>query len=680
VAVTRLEIRARAPYEGGAAFGEAGAYERLDGVVRFAVDPIHPANAPIVDLDKAARDAAGLVEFEADVCLLQPVEAARANRRLLFYVVNRGRMGGLPMSGAVVPQELTERIEPGNGFLLRHGWTLLMVGWQWDVIRRPGYLGLEAPQALGADGQPIHGRIVVQFQPNEPHRTQRLAHWPLHPPPGNPHMAHRPYPAADIDDPAAILTVRDTPDGPRTTIPRAQWRFARDEGGQPVADDTQVWLDGGFDPGRLYEAIYRTRICPVVGTGLLAMRDAVAFWRHAGAAAGNPSAGRIDYAFGFGVSQCGRFLREYLYQGLNLDEAGRPVFDGLIPDVAGARRGEFNMRYGQPSVQHVAGPGHLPPFADDEMTDPVGGWTDGLLRRQREKGGVPRIFTLNTSSEYWRIDSSLIHTDPLGERDVEPPAETRIYLFAGTQHGPGAPPLMTETPAGARTANPMNIVNYTPLLRAALVNLERWTTAGVEPPPSAFPRLADGTAIGRERALDQLGEFPTAALPAVATLPTLHRLDPDSAAGGGDAWPPATGAAYRSFVSALDADGNEVAGLRLPDLTVPLATHTGWNPRHPETGGAGQIVDMQGSTLPFPRTPGSAPEPATRAGRSASATATAPTTSPASAPPPRRSSPSATCWPRTSSRSSPTPRYAGRRLPRRPECRGRAGPCPGSPT
>jgi hypothetical protein len=217
---------------------------------------------------------------------------------------------------------------------------------------------------------------------------------------------------------------------------------------------------------------------------------------------------------------------------------------------------------------------------------------------------VPRIFTINTSSEYWRIDCSLIHTDPLGERDVEPPAETRIYLFAGTQHGAGALPLTTETPAGARTANPMNTVNYTPLLRAALVNLERWVTAGAEPPPSAFPRLADGTAISREQALERLGELaPAAALPAVATLPALCRLDlgpaPERGAG---AWPPEAGAPYRSVVAALDADGNEAAGIRLPDLTVPLATYTGFNPRHPETGGAGQILDMMGSTLPFART------------------------------------------------------------------------------
>jgi hypothetical protein len=600
VAVTRVAIRSRAPFADGAAFGAGGAYERLDGVVSFAVDPAHPANADIVDLDLAERGPDGRVHFESDLCLLQPVEAARANRRLLFFVVNRGRLA-VPLGGGAPPPVPDGGMDPGNGFLMRHGWTVLMVGWQWDVIRRAGYLGLEAPRALGPDGHPLQGRIVVQFQPNEPYPTQVLAHWPLSPAPGNPHFSHRPYPAADVDDPDAVLTVRATPTGPRTTIPRARWRFARLDGDQIVPDDTSVWLAGDFQPGRIYEVIYRTRACPVVGTGLLAMRDATSFWRHGGAAEGNPSAGRIDHAFSFGISQSGRFLREFIYRGLNLDERGRPVFDGIIPHVAGARRGEFNQRHGQPSVQHVAGPAHLPPFTDDVQTDPLTGHADGLLRRQRARGGVPRVFTINTSSEYWRIDSSLIHTDPLGERDLPSPEESRVYLFAGTQHGPGALPLNDQTAYGARTANAMNTVNYLPLLRAALVNLERWATAGVEPPPSVVPRLADGTAITRERALDYLGEkLPNAALPAADLLPTLHRLDlgPDPDHGAG-AWPPPTGAAYRSYVAALDADGNEAAGIRLPDLTVPLGTHTGWNPRHPDTGASGEIVDMMGSTVPF---------------------------------------------------------------------------------
>lgn len=599
MAVKGLTVRSRGPYEDGISFGAVGPYERLDGTVHFAVAPELAANAAITDLDRAARSDDGRVHFSADFCLLQPVELRRGNRRLLFHVANRGRLGTVPFNNAAAPPSLVERIDPGDGFLMRHGWTVLWVGWQWDVIARPGLVGLAAPLAVTTAGQPIESRIVLQFQPNEVHHHQLLAHWPLHPVPGNPDFAHHPYPAADCDEPDAVLTVREHLDGPRRVIPRQEWRFARADGDTPVTDENYVWLGSGFQPGLLYELVYRTRHSPVVGAGLLAVRDSVSFFRRADLASGNPCAGRIDYSFGFGVSQCGRFLRDYLYHGMNVDEHGQRVFDGLIPHVAGARRGEFNFRGAQPSAQHVRNLAHQMPFTDDDQTDPLTGRTAGLLTRQRALGGLPKIITTNTSSEYWRIDGSLIHTDLAGTKDIEPPAEVRIYLFAGTQHGPGILPLNRATPAGAMTANFHNIVNYTPLLRAALVNLERWVTVNQPPPPSQFPRLADGTAVPRERVLGALAGYP-GDRPDPALLPTVRRVvSGPGALTASDPLPLPVGEPYPSFVAAIDADGNEMAGLRLPDLTVPLATHTGWNPRHASIGGAGQLVDMLGSSIPL---------------------------------------------------------------------------------
>src|SRR5262252_618754 len=422
-------------------------YERIDGKLHFSVDPTNAANARIVDLDKAARDADRRVRFWADFVLLQPVDPDRSNRRLLYYVVNRGLRVGVPFNRTGPrPPTLppTDEIDAGDGFLMQRGWTVAMCGWQWDVQRQPGLMGLEAPQALGPDGQPIRGRIAVAFQPNEAHTYHRLAHWPLHPRPGAQAFLHQPYPAADVDEADAQLTVADSRGGPRSVIPRERWRFAREENGQPVADDAHIWLEGGFESGTWYEVTYTTRICPVVGTGFLATRDSVAWLRNE-----TPFDRRIDFTYGHGRSQCGRFLRQYLYDGLNLDESGRQVFDGLIPDVAGARRGEFNQRYGQPSDTSPRGFGGLFPFTSDDETDPVTGQTDGLLRRQRQLGGVPKIFTTNTSSEYWRADCSLIHTDPAASRDVEPPEEERIYLIAGHQHGTGLPELNDTSPIGA---------------------------------------------------------------------------------------------------------------------------------------------------------------------------------------------------------------------------------------
>ena len=593
MAVVGLEIRSRGPYADGAAFGDVGTYERIDGIVRFAVDPAHAANRAIVDLDVAERGADGRVHFLADFTVLQPVDPAGGNQRLLFEVLNRGRKN-VPRHfnrapAAAVP---TEAIDPGDGFLMRHGWTVAWCGWQWDVIRSPALMGLDAPRAL-ANGTPIVGKVSVEFQPNAPAPDKILAN-----------RVHHPYPTVDLDDPAAELTVRDWPGGVRTTIPRDRWRFARDEDGRPVASDSHIWLEGGFEPGKVYEVVYRTGTCPVVGTGLLAVRDFPAYLRHGTADEGNPCAGRVERVYGHGVSQSGRFLRHFLYLGLNLDEAGRQVFDGVIPQVAGARRGQFNHRFAQPSDQSTPSIGHLMPFADEPLTDPLTGESGGLLDRQHELGGVPKIVHVNTSAEYWRGDCSLAHTDVAGTRDVEPPAEVRSYLFASTQHGPGVLPLQyVNSTEGSRGVHGFNAVDYTPLMRAALVNLDRWVSDGIEPPPNAIPRLAAGTAVRPAVALEPFRAISGVTVPDPERVLMIWRTDlgPDAARGIVDP-PSRLGEPYRNHVSAIDDDGNEVAGIRLPVVSVPVATYTGWNPRDPETGGAGQIVSMQGSTLPFPAT------------------------------------------------------------------------------
>ena len=593
MAVARLEITARAPYQGGMTFGDVGAYERIDGLIHFAVDPTHPANAAIVDLDKAPRDTAGQVKFSADFCLLQSVDSTRANRRLIFDVLNRGNRRAVPRMNHV-PQALaqTPDIHPGDGFLFRRGWSIAACGWQWDVHRSAALLGLHAPEALGSDGSPLAGTVRVWFQPNSRERHKLLAD-----------RTHQPYPAADLDQPDALLRVRDWPDGPPTVIPRERWRFARDEGGAPVPDDGYIWMAEAFTPGKVYEVIYRTRRAPVVGAGMLAVRDCASFL-HYSDAADNPCAGRIETTIGYGVSQSGRFLRHFLYTGMNADEAGRQVFDGLLIHVAGARRGEFNHRHAQPSDQHQPSFGHLPPFTDDPQTDPLTGHTAGLLDRQRALGGVPKIVYTNTAAEYWRGDTSLMHSDMAGTRDIEPPADSRIYLFASTQHVAGSLPLADGNgPGEARGRYVANAVDYAPLMRAALVNLERWIVEGAEPPASTFPRFADGTTTTGTEVIAAFRQIPDLSLPNPAQLPVIRRvgLGPDAARGIGR-YPTEPGERYPNYVAAVDADGNELGGIRMPDVSVPLATYTGWNPRHPETGGAEQILPMQGATFPFPRT------------------------------------------------------------------------------
>lgn len=589
MAVTSFEIRTREPYEDGRPFADTGAYERVDGVLTFEVDPLHPANTAVVDLDRAPRDAGGLVTFQADLSLLQPVDPAKANGRLLGDVVNRG---GRTLSYNMTARDAAwpDLIPPGDGFLMNRGWTVAAIGWQWDVIRGTGLIGLEAPMAL--DGaEPIEGSIAVTHQLFAPAPHLLLAD-----------RAHRPYTAAGADQPDARLLVRDHPNAPRREIDRARWRFARVVDERLVPDPSYVALEGGFEAGPIYEVVYRTNVSPVVGAGLLSFRDGASFLRYS-QAEDNPARGRLTHAFAIGVSQSGRFLRTLLEAGLNTDEAGRPAYDGLHIHIAGARRGEFNHRYAQPSVQYSYGFGHRPPFGYEDATDPrTEEPVRGALSRQRAAGGAPKVIATNSSAEYWRGDAALLHVDMAGTRDLPDSPETRVYHFAGTQHGAGAPPLKDVTPAdaSARGAHFTNITNYTPLLRAALVNLERWVCDGVAPPPSAVARVADGTAVPRAQVIEAFRAFPAATTPHPDRLWSVPRLDlgPDAEAGVG-VFPPAEGERYPSLASAVDSDGNEVAGIRLPDVTVPIATVTGWNPRHHETGGEGQIMPMTGSTIPF---------------------------------------------------------------------------------
>ena len=594
--VTSFEIRSREPYEDGRPFGDIGAYERIDGVLHLSVDPLHAANSGVVDLDRAARDADGRVRFEAAATLLQPVDPTKANGRLLGDVVNRGGRTFVAYNLAARDASKPDWIPAGDGFLMRRGWTIASIGWQWDVPAGPGLVGLEAPIALDG-GEPIEGSVAITHQGFVPAPHVFLAD-----------RTHRPYMAAGsgaagIEQADARLLVRDYPDAPRREIERVRWRFARVEDGRSIPDPAYVALDGGFEAGVIYEVVYRTNVSPVVGAGLLSFRDGASFFRYADSE-DNPARGRISHAFALGISQSGRFLRTLLEAGLNLDEAGRPAYDGLHIHVAGARRGEFNHRYGQPSVQYTYGFGHRPPFGYEDATDPrTEEPVPGALSTQRAAGGVPKVIATNSSAEYWRGDAALLHIDMAGTRDLPASSEARTYFFAGTQHGAGAPPLKDTTPAdaSARGAHFTNVTHYGPAFRAALVNLERWVCDGVEPPASAVPRLADGTAVTRDRAIEAFRAFPAATTPSPARLWSVPRLElgPDVEAGVGT-FPPAEGERYPSLVSAVDADGNELAGIRLPDVTVPLATLTGWNPRHPDTGGAGQIMPMTGSTIPLP--------------------------------------------------------------------------------
>jgi hypothetical protein len=583
MSVTHLQILRREPFDDGRVFADVGRYERIEAVAHYAVDPQHPGNRGVEDLHLAERGVDGRVHFSGDVTVLRPLEGGI--RALLMQVPNRGRRNTATFNQFVMSTEDTAEIPSGDGFLFRHGWTVAWAGWQWDVPRTAARtrIGLEPPSVPAAARTPP-SQMQLRVQPHEPRASLPLTD--LHVGDLGRHTLIQP---ADVHEPGARLLVRDGPYGEPVVIPRAQWRFDQ---------DSHIWLDGGFAAGRIYDILYTPLDCPVVGAGMLATRDLASYLRYDPDA---PTAGTIDQVIGEGQSQCGRFLRTYLYLGLNQDEHGRPALDGVLAHIAGGRRGEFNHRYAQPSVQPTPSFGHLFPFADLPQTDPATGKVDGLLSRRLAEGGLPKIIYTDTSSEYWRGDAGLSHTDLATGGDAPLPESVRRYLFASTQHGPGAAVRAQRTLFGSVGRNYLNMVDYRPLYRAALMNLLAWVRDGVTPPESAYPTAE--SRCSRAQVIAVLTPIPGLALPDDGAMTSVYPLDlgPDADRGIGAMPPKLGGEPYPDWVAAVDDNGNEAAGVPMPDVTVPVASHTGFNPRHADTGGEGQLLEYIGSTVPFAR-------------------------------------------------------------------------------
>ena len=595
-AVVRIEVRERTSVLGGKHFGATGAYERIKGRVHFEIDPKLAPNRIISDLDLGPLNKRGRVAFSADFYLLAPVDASRRNGTLLFEVSNRGGKGMLGMFNlAAGSRDPKSEAELGDGFLFHHGFTLAWLGWQFDVPKEPDLMRVYAPVAKQGRN-PIRGLMRAEYIPE-----QRIHSFSL----GDRTMIA--YPVVNPNDPALQLTVRDRRDGLRQTIPREAWQFGRDQQGKPAPDRGKVFMAAGFEPGRIYELVYTAQDPVLVGLGPAGVRDFISFLKQGGLRGRDPATPfegvprRFSQALGFGISQSGRFLRTFLYYGFNQDEQNRPAFDGVMVHVAGAGRGSFNHRFAQPSrdghpFMNCFYPTDIFPFTDLEQSDPETDLSDGILSRAVKENVTPKIFYTNSSYEYYGRAASLIHTTLDGTQDAPPAKDTRIYLFAGGQHGPA-----TFPPAQQRTQQMPNPNNFRWSIRALLLALNSWVADGKEPPPSRYPRLADQN-------LTSLPDLKFPKIPGVR-LPersqTAYRLDfgPSFRSQGiVSLEPPKVGKPFPTLVPQVDSDGNETAGIRLPEIQVPLATYTGWNLRAPELGAADELLSMIGSFLPFTRT------------------------------------------------------------------------------
>jgi hypothetical protein len=550
--VTRVDVARRMD------LGSTG-YEKIVGTIHFAVDPRGPRNSRIVDLDKAPLNADGRVEFSSDLYILRP-KAPRGNGAALVDIVNRGNkmvLNGFNRGGS--PDPATEN-DLGDRFLMRFGFTIVWVGWEFDVADRPMAMRIHVPIATER-GKPITGVVRAAWTASEAVKTFVVTD-----------LAS--YDAIDPGGPdSALLVCARLLERVCRAVPKDTWT---------VSGHT-VTLAAGFEPGKTYRISYRAANPPVAGLGFAAIRDTATWLKN------QPDAlAPVKYAYGFGSSQSGRFLRSFLYEGFNTDEHNRQVFDGVMAHIAGAARLDLNARWSKPTSLAVHDATSFP-FADASLRDPLTGVQDGELDNPRMAGHAPKVFYTNTPVEYWGTGrvAALVHTTPDGKADLTPPENVRVYFIAGTQHSPSRFPA--EASNGQQIDNP---IDYWWTMRALLLAMHKWVKEGAAPPPSRFPRLTDASLV--PAAAVAFPPLPAVASPrqlfAGTTVPNaLHPPPPAMPTN----WP------MPLLVPQVDEDGNERAGIRLPEVAVPLATYTGWNFRKPEIGAPNELVSLLGSSIPF---------------------------------------------------------------------------------
>ena len=599
--LTHLVTRRRQPFADSHEFGSAGAYEIVAGEAHGEVAPEDPRNACIVNLAKSPRNQRGAVEYRCDVHILRPKDMTKGNRRVLYEAPNRGSKRGLMfLNDAPECNDPVTLEHAGNGFLMRHGYTWVTSGWQGDLVPWKDGMVLDVPVATDGE-QPIRRRVRVDICVNRPGvYSQPLS--------GDPRV--RSYSAASLDTSEAELTVRMRSYGEREVIPPTAWAFAVVDAGagdgpakvKPSA--SHIHLPGEFIPGAIYELVYQAQGPLVLGLGFAAVRDLVSFLRYEQKDGdGNPnplSEGTgIEKTYAWGRSQSGRFLRDLVYQGFNEDERGRQVFDAIAPHASGGGRMFLNYEFARPVTscqQHTNQlEPELFPFAYNVLEDLQTGRKDGILKRPATD---PLVVHTQTSTEYWQKRGSLAHTDGRGN-DVPLPDRVRMYLMASTQHNA---PYGTQAARG-KTRHPSNPLPIGPALRALIVAMDRWATDGTAPPPSRIPRNADGTQANPESLRNGFPAIPGAGCTGLHNRQLFLDYGEGVARGVIDARPkpPPDDAGYTILVPAVDADGNDVVGIRLPWITVPLATYTGWNLQSKELA-EGELAGLLGSSIPFPRT------------------------------------------------------------------------------
>ena len=610
--VVRIEVERTAPYAGGKEFGDAGAFERLDGTVYMEVDPDDPLNGVIVNLDRAPRNERGLVEFSAPFFIIKPVDMARGNQKLLYGINNRGN--AIELGFQTFPSlPFGADPESGDGLFFRLGYTLVDAGWAGDIVTTPTRLGANLPVAVQADGSPIVSRIRIEYSTDlaqAPAGADGLYSVPLK---GNDRFVS--YATADTETAHSTLTVRDAIDGTRRPIAADRWAFGTCPSGEASleASATDICLFDGFDRDKTYELIYPAKDPWVMGLGYAVTRDVASFLRYQtadDAGTPNPLAASADAtgirrAYGLGISSTGMYLRDWLYLGFNEDEAHRRVFDAVRIHIPGSHRLFANVEFSDPNIYSRQDrttdftSTSAPPLTYAVTTDPVTNVRDGILKRPATD---PLVFHVDTSNEFWQMKASLNVHDGHGN-PVPIPDNVRLYLLASHPHGgaTGVGVVPTDRGACQHVANTNR--SAAPAMRALLVALDEWADRGVEPPASNYPDVRRGTLATVDEAART---FP--AIPGVSFPTTVNGLDalgygPTFGSGGGrqTVLPPTRGGSYQVLVPTTDRDGHDIAGIRTVDVAVPVGTNTGWN-LYAEGPRGRDLCSLTGAFFPFART------------------------------------------------------------------------------
>jgi hypothetical protein len=568
--VVRVDVLSREVVGDWPEQSRSGPYEVIKGMMYLEVDPDDPANQLIVDLDLADRNQQGRVEFSTEFELHKPVEADRGNHRLIYFVNNRGN-------------KLGERIfnhGTGTNWLYSKGWSYLWCGWNCDAIQEERRMNINVP-VVRDGGETITGKIYAEICSSSPLPVFSLPfYW----------GGSVPYPVADMDHSLARLTTRPYRWAEPEEVPSDQWSFAQLEDGNVIPDPRHLYLRGGFRPGWLYDLVYTGKDPKLTGLGFAAIRDVVSFFRHEAAddhGFANPLAGAVEYAYAFGHSQSGRVLYHYVYQDFNGDEKRRIVFDGMMPHCSGGGKGQFNYRFAQTTRHGSHHEDNLYasdffPFNTVSQDDPITGESGDGLARARKSGFLPKMMFINSSTDYWTRAASLLHTDVEGKKDAGIDPNVRMYLFAGLSHGHPS-------------------CGY--IDRALLTALDLWVSQGVQPPESQLPRISDGSLVSLETYRNSFPKIPWAEPPESFFNP--YRLDPGprwQTEGIADHVPPKVGPRYVCLVPQIDEDGNEIAGIKLPLVAVPIATRTGWRLRPEYMPAPGTLERWAGGFWPLPPT------------------------------------------------------------------------------